>query len=94
MKAASDSVFKLSGSFKKPGAPQDDRFEPLLQPVSAYSPSLCCSNQCVVSTGTLQEYICIGCVHDTKTYLLLSTLYLDYRHLLHVIMAAKKGSAA
>ena len=35
VKAASDSVFKLSGSFKKPGAPQDDRFEPLIQPVSA-----------------------------------------------------------
>lgn len=35
VKAASNSVFKLSGSFKKPGAPQDDRFEPLVQPVSA-----------------------------------------------------------
>jgi len=33
VKAASDSVFKLSGSFKKPGAPEDDRFEPLIQPV-------------------------------------------------------------
>lgn len=36
VKAASDSVFKLSGSFKKPGAPQDDRFEPLIQPVRTF----------------------------------------------------------
>ena len=35
MKAASTAVFKLSGSFKKPGAPQDDRFEPLIEPVSS-----------------------------------------------------------
>ncbi|CAK0740516.1 hypothetical protein CVIRNUC_001256 [Coccomyxa viridis] len=33
VKAASSAVFKLSGSFKKPGAPQDDRFEPLIEPV-------------------------------------------------------------
>ena len=35
VKAASTAVFKLSGSFKKPGAPQDDRFEPLIEPVSS-----------------------------------------------------------
>ena len=35
VKAASSAVFKLSGSFKKPGAPQDDRFEPLIEPVSS-----------------------------------------------------------
>ncbi len=37
VRAASDTMFKLSGSFKKPGTPQDDRFEPLLQLVRVSS---------------------------------------------------------